>query len=89
MLTRRQFLPISAPLFLSGFHRLAAAESKRFKIRDVQTMVLSGQRTYVLVKIVSDQGVYGIGEAYGSPGVGVKEQIHDIKKWLLGKTLLR
>ena len=85
MLTRRQFLPISAPLFLSGFHRLAAAESKRFKIRDVQTMVLSGQRTYVLVKIVSDQGVYGIGEAYGSPGVGVKEQIHDIKKWLLGK----
>ena len=37
------------------------------KIRDIQTMVLQGPRTYTLVKVVSDAGVYGIGEAYGTP----------------------
>ena len=48
-------------------------------------MVLQGGRTYNLVKVVSDAGVYGIAEAYGSPGVGVKEQILSLKPWLVGK----
>ena len=30
-------------------------------------------------------GCYGIAEAYGSPGVGVKEQILSLKPWLVGK----
>ena len=72
--------------FLTAYHRLAAAERKRVKIRDVQTMTMQGaSRTYVLVRIVSDDGLYGIGEAYGTPGVGVSEQILSIKPWLLGK----
>jgi L-alanine-DL-glutamate epimerase-like enolase superfamily enzyme len=74
-----------APLF--GPHaELAAREQKRVKIRDVQVMMLQGPgRTYTLVKITSDTGLYGIAEAYGSPGVGVKEQVLSLKPWLVGK----
>src|SRR5262245_56784598 len=89
--SRRQFLrgaaaaPL-APIFLSSFRELAAAERKRVKIRDVQVMVMQGaSRTYTLVKITSDAGLYGIAEAYGSPGVGVKEQVLSLKPWLAGK----
>ncbi len=85
MPSRRQFLSTATLPFLTSFHHLIAAERKRFKIRDVQTMTLKGNRTYLLVKIISDEGTYGISEAYGTPGVGVKEQINDIKPWLLGK----
>ena len=86
-LSRRQFLGAAAAVpFLAAYHRLAAAERKRVKIRDVQTMTMQGaSRTYVLVRIVSDDGLYGIGEAYGTPGVGVKEQILSLKPWLVGK----
>jgi L-alanine-DL-glutamate epimerase-like enolase superfamily enzyme len=85
-LSRRQFLGgAAAAPFLLRYHQLAAAERKRVKIRDVQTMVFQGPRTYTLVRIVSDAGLHGIGEAYGSPGVGVKEQIDSLKTWLVGK----
>src|SRR5215813_1430286 len=86
-LSRRQFLGAAAAAqYLTRYYELAAAERKRVKIRDVQTMTLQGaSRTYVLVRIVSDDGLYGIGEAYGTPGVGVSEQILSIKPWLVGK----
>src|SRR3954452_23583950 len=91
VLSRRQFLwgmgaaPF-VPAFLSSFNELAAAERKRVKIRDVQVMVLQGaSRTYTLIKITSDAGLYGIAEAYGTPGVGVKEQVLSLKPWLVGK----
>jgi len=85
-LSRRQFLLLAAaPPFLAQYHQLSAAEKKRLKIRDVQTMVVQGPRTYTLIKVVSDDGAFGIGEAYGSPGVGVKEQVLSLKPWLLNK----
>ena len=85
-ISRRDFLGYTAALpFLFQFHELAAAQRKRVKIRDVQVMVLEGNRTYTLVKITSDDGLFGIAEAYGSPGVGVKEQILSLKPWLVGK----
>lgn len=85
-LSRRQFLQFAATSpFLPHYHLLAALEKKRLKIRDVQTMLLQGGRTYTFVKIVADDGLYGIGEAYGSPGIGVREQIHALKPWLVGK----
>jgi L-alanine-DL-glutamate epimerase-like enolase superfamily enzyme len=83
--SRRAFLGFAAAPFLARFHQLAAAEKKRVKIRDVQVMLLQGGRTYTFVKIVADDGQYGIAEAYGSPGVGVKEQILSLKPWLVGK----
>src|SRR5437588_10340484 len=64
-LSRRTFLGAAAAVpFLAGFTRLAATERKRVKIRDLQTMTMQGaSRTYVLVRIVSDDGLFGIGEA--------------------------
>ena len=86
VISRRDFLGYTAALpFLLQFHELAAAQRKRPKIRDVQVMMLEGNRTYTLVKITSDDGLFGIAEAYGSPGVGVKEQILSLKPWLVGK----
>src|SRR5213596_154753 len=89
--SRRQFLWTAGagpfvPAFLPSFHALAAAERKRVKIRDVQVMLMQGpSRNYTLVKIISDNGLYGIAEAYGTPGVGVKEQVLSLKPWLVGK----
>ena len=88
--SRRRFLSsigiaAVAPAFLDRFSELAAGERKRAKIRDIQVMVMQGPRTYTLVKVVSDAGVHGIGESYGSPGVGVKEQILILKPALIGK----
>jgi len=85
-ISRRQFLAaVTAAPFLNHFHALAAPEKGRTKIRDVQTMTLQGGRTYNLVKITADNGAFGIAEAYGTPGFGVKEQIHSLKPWLIGK----
>ena len=84
--SRREFLGYAAAVpFLLQFHELAAAQRKRVKIRDVQVMMLEGGRTYTLVKITADDGLFGIAEAYGSPGIGVKEQILSFKPWLVGK----
>ena len=59
------------------------------KIQDIQVMVLQGpSRNYTLIKIIADDGIYGIGEAYGSPAAGVKAQIEAIKPTLIGKNPL-
>ena len=85
-LTRRRFVAaLAAAPFLTRYQLLAEPEKRRYKIRDVQSMVISGPRTYTLVKITADNGVYGIAEAYGSPAIGVKEQILSLKPLLVGK----
>ncbi len=88
-LSRRQFIRsaslISALPFLSRYHALAAADKRKVKIRDVRVMMIQGPRTYTLVKVETDSGLYGIGEAYGSPGAGVKEQVLALKPDLIGK----
>ena len=72
--------------FLPLYNQLAAAEKKQFKIRDLRTMTVQGpSRTYVLVKVVADDGLFGMAEAYGTPGIGVKEQILSMKPGLIGK----
>ena len=94
MYSRRQFLTGvgAAPLAacLTSFHARVEAARARVTIRDVQALLLQGaSRTYTLVKITSDAGIFGIGEAYGSPGVGVKEQVLSLKPWLVGKDPLQ
>jgi L-alanine-DL-glutamate epimerase-like enolase superfamily enzyme len=86
-LSRRTFFKAaSAAPFLTHYHQLAAAEKKQLKIRDVRTMTIQGpSRTYVLVKVLADDGLYGIAEAYGTPGIGVKDQILSMKPGLVGK----
>lgn len=75
MLSRRAFLNAMALAPLQG----------RVKIAGIRTMMLQGPRTYTLVKVASDAGVYGIGEAYGSPGAGVREGVHELAPDLIGK----
>ena len=87
-ISRRRFLAGAgvATVLPWSFRRLAAREQKRATIRDLQAMMLQGPgRTYTLVKVTSDAGVSGIAEAYGSPGVGVKEQVLALKPWLVGR----
>jgi L-alanine-DL-glutamate epimerase-like enolase superfamily enzyme len=88
-MNRRSFLStlaaVPAASALSPFEALAAPEKGRVKIRDIKTMMIQGPRTYTLVKVETDSGLYGIGEGYGSPGVGVKEQILALKPDLVGK----
>ena len=85
--SRRWFMGAGAlASALPGYSLLAQTEKRQRKIRDLRTMTLQGaSRTYTLVKVIADDGVYGVAEAYGTPGVGVKEQIHELKAGLIGK----
>lgn len=93
--SRREFFTsiagVSALALLNPFS-LMASESGKAKITDIKTMVFKGPsgkyglgRNYTLVKVETDTGLYGIAEAYGTPGLGVKEAIHGIKKQFIGK----
>src|SRR6266404_4256837 len=83
-LTRRTFLTGAAMLFPAPYHRLAAALRKKVKITDVKCMIVRGTWDWNLVKIETDAGVYGIGEA--SWGPGVKDLIlTQMKPLLLGE----
>src|SRR5262249_35203345 len=87
---RRQFLRTVAVLpataLLERYEALAAPERGKTRIREVQAMMLQGpERSYTLVKVTSDAGLHGIGEAYGSPGVGVKEGVLELRGELIGK----
>lgn len=88
-ISRREWLKWAALAggagWLGRYHALAAPAKGKVKIRDLKVMMLQGPRTYTLVKVESDAGLYGIGEAYGSPGVGVKEQVLALKPELVGR----
>ncbi|MDQ2899460.1 MAG: mandelate racemase/muconate lactonizing enzyme family protein [Acidobacteriota bacterium] len=64
---RRQFL--AAMMFAGPLGRLAAGLHKKVKITDVKCMIVRGTWDWNLVKIETDSGLYGIGEAYWGPGV--------------------
>ncbi len=73
-LHRREFLRQAAStaavaLFPAPYERLAAALRKKVKITDVQCMIVRGTWDWNLVKVSTDAGLYGLGEAYWGPGV--------------------
>jgi L-alanine-DL-glutamate epimerase-like enolase superfamily enzyme len=88
-LSRRDFLKSAALLSgastMASYNALAAPERGKVKIRDIKVMVIQGPRTYTLVKVLTDAGVYGIGEGYGNPGVGIKEGVLELREYFLGK----
>jgi L-alanine-DL-glutamate epimerase-like enolase superfamily enzyme len=77
-LHRRRFLQFAG---LAGFERLIAAQRRKVKITGVKVMIVRGTWDWNLVKIETDSGLYGIGEAYWGPGV--KDVILKIMKPLL------
>jgi L-alanine-DL-glutamate epimerase-like enolase superfamily enzyme len=92
-LSRRSFLAsaasLSASAWLGSYAKLTAADRNKVKITDIRTMMLQGPRTYTLVKVETDAGVSGIAEAYGSPGLGVREAIHGLRGFFVGQDPLQ
>src|SRR6266571_1951194 len=73
---RRTFLKSvtgAAALGLMPLHRLAAKQKGKVKIRDVKCMIVRGTWDWNLIKVETDAGLYGIGEAYW--GWGVKDLV--------------
>ncbi len=72
---RREFLKqlaagASGFLFLAEpYSSLAEALRKKVKITDVKCMIVRGTWDWNLIKIETDAGITGIGEAYWGPGV--------------------
>ncbi len=84
---RRKFLQTLAvclPLFAAPYDKAAAAIRKKVKITDVKCMIVRGTWDWNLIKIETDSGVYGIGEAYWGPGV--KDLVlNQLKPLILGE----
>jgi L-alanine-DL-glutamate epimerase-like enolase superfamily enzyme len=75
---RRDFLKTAAGLtagclFPAPYHRLAAAQKNKVKITGVKCMIVRGTWDWNLIKVETDSGLYGIGEAYW--GWGVKDLV--------------
>jgi L-alanine-DL-glutamate epimerase-like enolase superfamily enzyme len=73
MLTdRRNFLKYMAAgsfVFAEPYRTLAESLRKKVKITDVKCMIVRGTWDWNLIKIETDAGISGIGEAYWGPGV--------------------
>ena len=64
------------------------------KIEKIQTFLANtggrgnrpGGRNYCFVKVLTDQGIYGIGEAYSvGPDLATQAAIHDFEEWIVGQ----
>ena len=56
------------------------------RITDIQPYLVNAGRTLVYVKVSTDQGLYGWGEAYScGPDEATAATIRDFKEWLVGK----
>lgn len=65
----------------------AAAGREGIKITDIKTFVVGLEsRNLVFVKVETDQGIHGIGEAYScGPDEATVATINDFKRWLVGQ----
>lgn len=86
-MNRRAFLKYAASLPAAGtlpLHRLAAQQRGKVKITDVKVMIVRGTWDWNLIKIETDAGISGIGEAYW--GSGIKEfALKELKPLIIGQ----
>ena len=68
---------------MKNFDTLSASEKNRVKITAVKAMQLKNQGGQSLVKIETDAGVYGIGEA-GASGPMVRANLRNLERLLIG-----
>jgi gluconate/galactonate dehydratase len=85
-MNRRTFLQSAAALgagclFPAPYQRLAAQVKRKIKITDVKCMIIRGTWDWNLIKIETDSGLYGIGEAYW--GWGVKDLVVNKMKGII------
>jgi len=82
---RREFLQTTgaAPLLQGG----AVGTRPAMKITDIKTFLTgAGGRNWCFVKVETDQGIHGIGEAYScGPDEATVKVIEDYKRWLVGQ----
>src|SRR5437764_15305437 len=64
-MNRREFIRAAsaASIFAGPYQRLAAAQRKQVKITAEKCMIVRGTWDWNLIKIETDSGLYGIGEA--------------------------
>ncbi|MGQ9633265.1 MAG: galactonate dehydratase [Bryobacteraceae bacterium] len=91
-MNRRDFLAASAlpsPLFQDSLADPAGPRytgSTPLKITGVKPFLVYAGRTYVYVKVTTDQGIHGWGEAYSAgPDEATAATIRDFENWLVGK----
>jgi galactonate dehydratase len=89
---RREFIAaggaIGLPLQAAAMEQSAPRYTGKpqLKITDVQVFVVNAGRNYVYVKISTDQGIHGWGEAYSAgPDEATAATVRDFKEWLVGK----
>src|SRR5262247_2862965 len=90
---RREFLgkaaipaiPMAAAPFLQTAPQIGTRPA--IKITDIKTFLVGlGSRNLLFVKVETDQGIHGIGEAYScGPDEATVATIHDFKRWLVGQ----
>src|SRR3979490_3593873 len=66
---RRTFLKTALALGSLPLHTKADKLKGKVKITDVKCMIVRGTWDWNLIKVETDAGIYGIGEAYWGPGV--------------------
>jgi L-alanine-DL-glutamate epimerase-like enolase superfamily enzyme len=86
--TRRQLFQLAGTAgALAPFRALAAPKLGRNKITAVRTLTVQGPygRTYTYVRVDSDGGHQGVGEAYGTPGAGIVDGIKALAPLFIGR----
>ena len=90
-MNRRDFVTAAAvaglPLQTAVSQELAPRYTGKpeLKITDVQAFIVNAGRNYVYVKVSTDAGIHGWGEAYSAgPDQATVATIHDFKSWLVG-----
>lgn len=84
---RRDFLVETGLVSLvPGLEQIGAPGSTGIKITDIKTYLVGvGSRNLLFVKVETDQGIHGIGEAYScGPDEATIATINDFKRWLVG-----
>lgn len=64
-----KYLAAGACAIAEPYRALAESLRRKVKITDVKCMIVRGTWDWNLIKIETDAGIYGIGEAYWGPGV--------------------
>ena len=86
MFNRRRFLQMAAAVpastVLGHYNALAAPQRNKVKITAVKHMMVRGLREWNLIRVETDAGIAGIGEAYY--GRGIKELISQIGALIVG-----
>ncbi len=85
---RRDFLvQTGLASFAAGAVLPAPGGRPDVKITDIKTFLVGvGSRNLLFVKVETDQGIHGIGEAYScGPDEATVATINDFKRWLVGQ----